>query len=71
MQQMVKILGARGSVPVSGEAFRRYGSAATCVFLRLAGQPMVLDAEGQLLTLMARSTIYPLNCGLSVFAFGA
>ncbi len=44
MQPTVKILGARGSVPVSGNEFHRYGGATCCIFLRLAGQPIVLDA---------------------------
>lgn len=51
MKQTVVILGARGSVPVSGERFVRYGCATTCVFLRLAGQPVVLDAGTGILNL--------------------
>ena len=40
----VMILGTRGSVPVSGGDFLRYGGATTCVLVRLAGQVIVLDA---------------------------
>lgn len=47
----VRILGARGSVPVSTEAVLRYGGATTCVLVRLAGQPVVLDAGTGLLEL--------------------
>lgn len=47
----VRILGARGSIPVGGEAFRRYGGATTCVMVRLAGQIIVLDAGTGLLSL--------------------
>lgn len=45
------ILGARGSVPVGGAAFARYGGATTCVLLRLDGQYVVLDAGSGLLDL--------------------
>jgi len=47
----VKILGARGSIPVSGAAFARYGGASSCYFVRLAGQPVVLDAGTGILSL--------------------
>ena len=43
MEESVVILGTRGSVPVSGRAFLRYGGATTCVFLRFEGQNIVLD----------------------------
>ena len=45
----VAILGARGSVPVSGRDFQRYGGVTTCVLVRLAGQTVVLDAGTGLL----------------------
>lgn len=51
MRSEVVILGARGSVPVSGEQFLRYGGSTTCVFLRLAGMPIVLDAGTGMLEL--------------------
>ena len=47
----VTILGARGSIPVSGPDFLQYGGATTCVLVRLAGQPVVLDAGTGLLSL--------------------
>ena len=50
----VTILGARGSVPVSGVDFLRYGGATTCVLVRLAGQAVVLDAGTGLLELPRR-----------------
>ena len=40
----VAILGARGSVSVSGGDFQRCGGATTCVLVRLAGQAVILDA---------------------------
>jgi len=43
MEASVVILGTRGSVPVSGEAFLRYGGATTCVFFRFEDQNIVLD----------------------------
>ncbi len=49
----VKILGTRGSVPVSAPAFARYGGSTSCYFVRLAGQPIVLDAGTGILSLPA------------------
>ena len=43
MEASVFILGARGSMPVSGETYLRYGGATTCVFLRFGDQIVVLD----------------------------
>ena len=43
METKVVILGIRGSAPVSGEAYLRYGGATTCVFLRFGDQIIVLD----------------------------
>lgn len=47
----VMILGARGSVPVSGGDFLRYGGATTCILVRMAGQTVVLDAGTGLMTI--------------------
>ena len=47
----VTVLGARGSVPVSGPDFMGYGGATVCVLARLAGQAVVLDAGTGLLEL--------------------
>ncbi len=43
MEASVVILGTRGSVPVSGGAFVRYGGATTCIFIRFGDQTIVLD----------------------------
>ncbi|HPX70614.1 MAG TPA: MBL fold metallo-hydrolase [Bacillota bacterium] len=51
MQDRVYILGTRGSVPVSGREFIKYGGASTCVVLRLAGETLVLDAGSGMLRL--------------------
>jgi len=50
---VLKILGTRGSVPVSALAYTRYGGATSCYFARLAGQPIVLDAGTGILSLPA------------------
>ena len=47
----VVMLGVRGSVPVSGAPFLRYGGATTCVLVRLGGQYAVLDAGTGLMSL--------------------
>ena len=47
----VWILGTRGSAPVSGPDFARWGGATTCMLLRLGGQFAVLDAGSGLLQL--------------------
>ncbi len=51
MEAVVTILGARGSVPVSGQAYARYGGATTCVLLRFGTEYVVLDAGTGLLYL--------------------
>ena len=51
MDDRVIILGARGSVPVSGRRFARYGGATACVAVRMAGTLIVLDAGTGLLGL--------------------
>lgn len=48
---VVKILGCRGSVPVSGPQFARFGGNTLCIFVRLGGQPLVLDAGTGILSL--------------------
>ena len=45
------ILGARGSVPVSGPEYARYGGATTCVLVRLGGETVLLDAGTGLMAL--------------------
>lgn len=51
MMCSVTILGARGSVPVSGSEFSRYGGATTCVLVRFGGQYIALDAGTGILSL--------------------
>ena len=51
MSDKVTILGTRGSVPVSGPEFVKYGGATTCVVVSLAGQTVVLDAGTGILKL--------------------
>ena len=48
---IVTILGCRGSVPVSGERFNRYGGATSCVLIRSEKNLAVLDAGTGLLKL--------------------
>ena len=51
MSDKVTILGTRGSVPVSGAEFVRYGGATTCVVVTLGGESVVLDAGTGILKL--------------------
>ncbi|MBR5420177.1 MAG: MBL fold metallo-hydrolase, partial [Lachnospiraceae bacterium] len=44
MSNKVTFLGVRGSIPVSGEAYRRYGCATTCFLLELGGETILVDA---------------------------
>lgn len=50
-QDIVTVLGARGSVPVNILTHSKYGGATICIFLRLGGQPIVLDAGTGILSL--------------------
>ena len=47
----VTLLGIRGSVPVEGDAYRHCGQGTTCILVRLAGQPVVVDAGTGILRL--------------------
>ncbi len=40
----VKFLGTRGSVPVHGPQYYKYGGSTSCVLLRIGGECIVLDA---------------------------
>lgn len=51
MKCFTTILGARGSVPVSGMPYSRYGGATTCVLLNFGGQFIILDAGTGILSL--------------------
>ena len=44
MDNVITILGARGSISVSGPTFSHYGGATTCILVKLAGQHVLLDA---------------------------
>jgi ribonuclease BN (tRNA processing enzyme) len=45
------LLGTRGSVPVSGAQYEKYGGATLCVFLRLGGSPLIIDCGTGLFSL--------------------
>lgn len=49
----VVILGARGSVPVSGPQYQQYGGATACVLVRLGSDIIILDAGSGILQLPA------------------
>lgn len=49
---IVKLLGTRGSVPVSGAQHLKYGGATLSVFLRLGGKPLVIDCGTGLFSLL-------------------
>ena len=51
MDKRVVIMGARGSVPVSGKQFEKYGCATTSVLVRLCGRSIVIDAGSGILAL--------------------
>ena len=51
MGSKVTILGARGSVPVSGSAFSKYGGATPCVLLETESEALLLDAGTGILNL--------------------
>lgn len=59
MTDSVHILGARGSIPVSGPQFSRYGGATTCVLVRLGGQYILLDGGTGLLSLPEEALCQP------------
>jgi phosphoribosyl 1,2-cyclic phosphodiesterase len=49
MKDYLKVLGCRGSVPRSGEAFAKYGGATTSYALRLGGRLIIVDAGSGIL----------------------
>lgn len=55
----VFLLGVRGSLPVSGAAFRKYGCATTCIYVRLGGRSAVLDGGTGLLSLPEEALAEP------------
>jgi len=44
MKNYLKVLGCRGSVPVSGKRFEKYGGATSSYMLRLGGSLIIIDA---------------------------
>ena len=58
----VSILGARGSIPVSGPAFARYGGATTCVLAESDGQFVAIDAGTGLCALPPAALAAPALC---------
>ena len=50
-EDAVTILGARGSLPVNGADYIRYGGSTTCILVRLGDRTVVLDAGSGLLNL--------------------
>ena len=40
----VNILGVRGSLPVNGDAFVKYGGATSCILTSISGETIILDA---------------------------
>jgi len=46
----VKLLGARGSLPVSGRAFAKYGGATSSLLTDIGGETIILDAGTGILT---------------------
>ena len=53
-KELLSILGARGSIPVSGANYSIYGCATSCVLLEVAGLPLIFDAGSGLLNLPER-----------------
>ncbi len=51
MKNQVTILGARGSIPVSGAQFRRYGGSTSCYLIELSGEYILIDAGSGMLSL--------------------
>lgn len=49
----VTLLGVRGSIPVSGESFLKYGCATTCLLIQMDGELIVIDGGSGLLSLQS------------------
>ena len=65
-EAFVRILGARGSMPVSGREFLRYGGATTCILIRLAGQWLAVDAGTGLLKISEHLGEEPVRLSLLI-----
>ncbi len=59
MEFLITILGARGSVPISGAAYSRYGGATTCVLVEVGDDCVLLDAGSGLMALPERAMARP------------
>ena len=59
MNDRIVFLGTRGSIPVSGPGFIKYGGATTCVLATLAGQDILLDAGSGLMALPREQMVAP------------
>lgn len=55
MKCVLTILGARGSVSVSGKQYSRYGGATTCALFEFDGQFVIFDAGTGILSLPERA----------------
>lgn len=51
MKNKVTFLGVRGSIPVSGDAYRHYGCATTCYLLEMGEETILVDAGSGILNL--------------------
>lgn len=40
----IRLLGVRGTLPVHGPEFARFGGATSCVLVRAGGETIILDA---------------------------
>ena len=40
----LKLMGVRGTMPVHGERCRIFGGATSCVFVKMGGEAIILDA---------------------------
>lgn len=59
MEDKVTLLGARGSLPICGEAYLRYGGSTTSVLIELNGIPILVDAGTGIMNLPDRALQSP------------
>ncbi len=50
-ESYLQIMGARGTMPVPGQCFKKYGGNTSCIFLSIGGQHILLDAGSGLLNI--------------------
>ncbi|MEG1947207.1 MAG: MBL fold metallo-hydrolase [Lachnospiraceae bacterium] len=46
---VVRLLGSRGTIPICGDKYKKYGGATSCVLIQLGGETILLDAGTGLL----------------------